>query len=246
MLNFEGQFALLNPEFDFTASHAAELRYMVASTPRSGSSYLCQLLWETGRMGAPLEYFNFQAWMPAMTSRLQVMRLTEYVDRLFQLRVSPNGVFGFKAHTEHMQFLKLANLWPVLKPDAIVRICRKDKIAQAVSLVIANETGVFSSLDGQQSACRYDRQKIANMLRYIEHCDAYWDHMLSDTQMPVKIVWYEQLREHGQEIVSDVTRFLGVENAPSRPVSLPAFSRQASNINDDWVNRFKSGGISES
>ena len=244
MLSFEGQFALLNPEFDFTASRAAELRYMVASTPRSGSSYLCQLLWQTGRMGAPLEYFNFHAWMPAMTSRLQVMRLREYVERLFQLRVSPNGVFGFKAHVEHAQFLKLANLWPVLKPDAIVRISRKDKVAQAVSLVIANETGVFSSLDGQQSASRYDRQKIADMLRYIEHCDAYWDRLLSGTQTPVKIVWYEQLREHGPDIVSDVARFLGVENAPAKPVSLPSFRRQAGNINDDWINRFKSDSSS--
>ena len=32
--------------------------YLVCSTPRSGSSLLCDALALTGRMGAPIEYFN--------------------------------------------------------------------------------------------------------------------------------------------------------------------------------------------
>jgi hypothetical protein len=32
--------------------------YMVATIPRTGSTYLCHRLWRTGCMGVPLEYLN--------------------------------------------------------------------------------------------------------------------------------------------------------------------------------------------
>ena len=33
--------------------------YVLASLPRSGSTYLSHVLWESGCLGAPLEYLNF-------------------------------------------------------------------------------------------------------------------------------------------------------------------------------------------
>ena len=48
-------------EFDFPAYRGSARRpYMLASVPRSGSTFVSHLLWETGCLGAPLEYCNFE------------------------------------------------------------------------------------------------------------------------------------------------------------------------------------------
>ena len=47
-------------KFDFPARAAAPERpYLLATVPRSGSTYLSHVLWRTGCLGAPLEYLNF-------------------------------------------------------------------------------------------------------------------------------------------------------------------------------------------
>jgi hypothetical protein len=38
--------------------------YLLASVPRSGSTYGSHILWQTGCLGAPLEYCNFEPTGP--------------------------------------------------------------------------------------------------------------------------------------------------------------------------------------
>ena len=44
--------------FDFVGSPPPSRFYVACSTPRSGSTLLTRLLWRSGRMGAPHEYFK--------------------------------------------------------------------------------------------------------------------------------------------------------------------------------------------
>src|SRR5215470_11441615 len=98
--------AMLRQEWDFEPGSATpRMFYCVAATPRSGSTWLCQLLWATGVMGAPAEYFNPRASMMQMAGRLGARHAREYVRLLKERRTSPNGVFGFKAHWQHFRFM---------------------------------------------------------------------------------------------------------------------------------------------
>ena len=46
-------------KFDFPGRGTPPaITYMLATVPRSGSSYLSHLLWRTGCLGAPIEYLN--------------------------------------------------------------------------------------------------------------------------------------------------------------------------------------------
>jgi LPS sulfotransferase NodH len=47
-----------DPALDFPVPADVSVRYAICSTPRSGSHFLGQLLYATGRMRCPLEYFN--------------------------------------------------------------------------------------------------------------------------------------------------------------------------------------------
>lgn len=52
-------------EFDFPLRPSPPPRpYLLASTPRSGSTYVSHLFWQTGCLGAPLEYCNFEPTGP--------------------------------------------------------------------------------------------------------------------------------------------------------------------------------------
>ena len=54
--------SLLDPRngeaFDLSPAQVPGRTYVVASTPRTGSTLLCRLLWDLGCAGAPKEYLN--------------------------------------------------------------------------------------------------------------------------------------------------------------------------------------------
>jgi len=99
-----------NEVYDFPTATAPRLFYMIASTPRSGGTFPSQCLWRTGLMGAPHEYFGFYGTMLRTVSRLKAPTLDNYLSKLLVVRTPANGVFGFKAHYDHLQFMLLVGL----------------------------------------------------------------------------------------------------------------------------------------
>ena len=76
--------------------------FVIASAYRAGSTMLATTLWEKGAFGAPWDDFNFEnKEMDIMMACLGAASLDEYVAKLFELRVSSNGVFSTKTHFHH-------------------------------------------------------------------------------------------------------------------------------------------------
>lgn len=110
-----------------------ERGYFIAFTPRSGSSWLCDLLTGTGRLGRPPELFN-PAFVPRIAGTFGVPDLETYVE-MNRRRLSKGGTFGFKITTQHAKRLlggpdACAARFPELAP---VFLIREDIVAQAVS-----------------------------------------------------------------------------------------------------------------
>src|ERR1700722_6648583 len=126
--------------------------YVLASTFRSGSTHFCMSLWESGALGAPWEYFNFDNTKRYMYSRLQAKSQGDYVRRLLAVRTAPNGVFGVKSHFHHFR-TALRDYPPLLEMMAPVRYIygnRRNKLAQAVSLARALQTNVWMAFEKQE------------------------------------------------------------------------------------------------
>src|SRR5262249_16852729 len=136
---------LLSAELDFPTSTPPTTFYVVASTPRSGSTYLCHSLWSTGQMGAPLEYFNYHSHMLQMSAWLRAGGLGQYVSRLVACRPSPNGLFGFHSHWHQFVFVRLAQLLRLFPHLRFIYIERKDRLAQAVSYAKALQARQWAS-----------------------------------------------------------------------------------------------------
>jgi len=239
MQPFQGQYALLQDAYDF-APASPGIRYAILSTPRSGSSMLAMALWRTGRLGAPLEYFNYVSWMLQMSGRLGAADLGGYVRKLVAARTSANGVFGFKAHTDHIRFLLLANMWRPLAVTKLVRIYRRDRLAQAVSLAVAGQTGRYSSLDaGQGVEPKYSAAAVRSALDYLAQTDAVWEALAKQLQMPVLTVEYERLVEAEDDVVAEILAFIDPPKGGAPVEGLPRFERQANQLNAAWAARFK-------
>lgn len=255
------------PAFDLPPCDGPVRTYVIASVPRSGSTLLARLLWETGRVGAPKEYLNpmqVRDWEArlgptaavrwrhrALRGRLAGVagrgpwtdaRLAAYLDRVRARRTGPEGWFGLKLHHHHHQrwFVDAGrDLEAVLGPVRWVRITRDDTVAQAVSWTRALQTGRWASWQRDGLPAVYDRRAIAGRLAAIEAAEAAWSERLADR--PVCAVTYEQLVADREATVRRVLRWLDVPDADTVAVPAPPVARQADATSAAWIARYRSG-----
>jgi trehalose 2-sulfotransferase len=126
--------------------------YVIASTPRSGSSLLAAGLVGTGVAGRPEEYFS-PDYIGSYKEDLQLpmdCSWPEYLAKVMAFAATENGVRGVKIHWRHVVSLARAlgfdgdpgAVLDVLFPAAVfVNIVRADRRAQALSLFRAETTG---------------------------------------------------------------------------------------------------------
>jgi LPS sulfotransferase NodH len=135
------------------------LSYVVCSTPRSGSTFLCERLMASGVAGLPSE------WTLASNERLAKEMLgigASFADPGFLVELltkarTANGVFGLKLMWPQMAQLLGGELWnlrlgppeagTITLPNAhYVRTTRRDRVRQAVSFLIAQRTNRWQRL----------------------------------------------------------------------------------------------------
>ena len=139
--------------------------YVIASTPRSGSSLLAAGLVATGVAGRPEEYFT----PDHIASYKEDLNLpmncswAEYLAKVMAFAATENGVRGVKIHWRHVVLLAQALgfhgdpgvVLEVLFPAAVfVNIVRADQRAQAISLFRAETTGEWFRSHGSSRSVR--------------------------------------------------------------------------------------------
>jgi LPS sulfotransferase NodH len=213
--------------------------YLIASTPRSGSHFFGHLLFSTGVLGSPLEYFepvHARKWM----EKLGAEDFETLLTLLYERRTSPSGWFGIKAHWS--QFAPIADsdeLVRFLDIDRYIKIRRRDRIAQAISAVIARQTQAWISFQTAAREPQYHLPSIRAMIAVIDSQASEWDEFFARKGISPLIVEYEDLIENPEVIVEKVLRDLGVaRSGVKRTGRLP--ERQASDLNDEWRERYLS------
>lgn len=185
------------PNFD-TSVVGARHTYILATTPRTGSTLLARSLWASGA-GAPKEYCNptqlrdwtvrTGGWRSTMASALRgrarglALLLHPPLEPLLhhiRSRRSQGGWFGLKLHAHHARFLfGPAGPEPVLGPVTWIRLSRPDRVAQAISWELAVQTDRWSSSRSRRRSPRWARPAIARRLAQIHADTHYWDTLLS-------------------------------------------------------------------
>jgi LPS sulfotransferase NodH len=124
-----------------------------------------------------------------------------------------------------------------------VHLARDDKAAQAVSLAIAAQTGLWHrNADGTirqggepAEPPRYDRGRIADELSMLETEQQGWAGWFSEQSIAPLSLTYEALSTDPTETTKIVLEHLGV-----RSVDVPTVgtAKLATSLNTAWVERF--------
>jgi trehalose 2-sulfotransferase len=235
--------SMTDARLDFTHRTPMRKCYIVASSPRSGSTYLCRLLGQSGLLGTPSEVLNPGFDLRAFKNRFKASSPADYIAELIGRRTAKSGVFGLKAHFENFEgFLKeYPALLDVLSPVTYIYINRRDRVAQAVSMARALQTNQWSSQgqEGKKPELRYNRELIANAMKEVELQDAGWLNWFKAKNITPFRLTYEDLIADPAGTVQRVVEHLRVQNAERDEVKVPPVEKQGDDTNQEWIERFR-------
>lgn len=244
-----------------------KVSYIICATPRSGTTLLCDLLTATGVAGAPNSYFRRQdiprraeAWGVSQSLQNDPEAFDRaYIDAALREGRAGTDVFGLRLMWGTLAELsaRLSRLYSDQSDAAAllerafgrivyVHVSRDDKVAQAVSLLRAEQSGLWHvAPDGserQRSAppapILYDFDRIAAYVDELEYDDAAWTSFFAERDIaPVKLS-YEALASHANREIGTVLRALGVSPQAADHVG-PKTARMADDESVAWSERFQ-------
>lgn len=217
-------------------SAEVRVRYLLATTPRSGSHFLGTLLRASGTMGFPLEYFhpgNLATWR----RQAQAAGHADVLSFLESIRTSGNGCFGVKAHYPQLPIvLGVVPLERLVSDWRILHLRRRDVVAQAVSLAVAGQTGSWIAGSAQQAEPEYRFEDIDRGLRQLVAEEAGWQHFFAVHDLrPLELVFEDVLADRGHAL-QEIAGWLGV--VPPSEVPGPVTERQGDDLNARWQAQF--------
>lgn len=209
----------LSNERDFFSGQVNTVsRYLICSSPRSGSTLLGQMLYDSRVAGDPLEYLN-SAYMTAAQQRFGHSRsMSDYLAVLEKYRTSENGVFGMKIHWSHFEKIfkdESSKINFLDRWGKIIFIRRKNKILQAVSLFRASRSNIWSSLDQDfqspdpsSSGDKFEPALLSKFLQYVIWQDQCWETRLNQLARPIQVIYYEDMIENWDVVSKEVLQFV--------------------------------------
>lgn len=208
--------------------------YIICSTGRSGSSLLCEALRATNVAGLPYES------MPRSPFEFSKQAILNYVKK----HSTPNGVFSAKAMWwQWLEFnqlirrkLAVSEIWPNLR---YVQIKRHDKIAQAVSNAIAEQTKRWNSNAPKNNIQPiYNSKQISKCLQTIQDSEAAWTEYITNAGQVPYVVYYEDLVQDYEGTALKILDFLEIPR-PETITWQRKLKRQADEKSQNWIERYR-------
>lgn len=198
-------------------------------TPRSGSSWFGDLLRSTGRLGTPDEFLN-QDTNSEVVRRFAARTEANYLNAVETATATPNGVFSMELIWGHVELAE-PDLLGYYHDAHFVYMRRKDILAQAISLLLATETGVFHNPGGAPAAANSLPSKIlVSPDKTFAGIRKWWGHLLNyecltEVQFAIRGInplrlYYEEITEDPVDAVNRVLDHCGVDRNPAAtPIS---------------------------
>lgn len=239
-----------------------KISYTIWFSQRNGSTLLCEGLKSTGIAGKPAELLE----LPPDTSLLDYYQVPHYAalqDKLWQLGITPNGVFGIKANAPRKekdpiteQLARIPGLeeaapihyavWENAFPNVKhIFLTRRNKIRQAVSWWKAIVTqqwhlgkGEHRNTNNKQLDQHYNFEAIRHLLLEISLRESKIQAFLEEGNIVPLTLVYEDFIKQYQQTIHQVIAFLGIAQT-EYSINEPHYEQLADELSDEWVERFR-------
>jgi trehalose 2-sulfotransferase len=228
---------------------------------------LCDLLRRTALAGAPESLFR-PADIAVYADEWGVSASDQswgrdYVDAARRHGTAGTSCFGMRIMWRDMPGL-LARLAPLFDShddrdrlrsafgvEHYVHLSRRDMVAEAVSLVIAQQSGLWHrNADGSErertkppEQPHYDRATIASELQMLHDEAVGWRSWFASNGISPLVVTYEELADSPSRQLARVLAHLGVASSMALQ---PGTAKLADDLNIEWSERFRAEVMSNS
>lgn len=241
--------------------------YVICTSPRSGSTLLCKLLAATGQAGNPASHFHdpsLEEWLRyfALDGR-QYENETEQLEAVFAAArkkgTCGTGLFAVRLQRGSFSFFstKLKQLYPGLDCDVdrfeaafgktlFIHLTRPDKVAQAVSLVKATQSGLWHKAPDGTELERlsepgepvYDEDEIARQVDLMTDYERQWADWFEVEKIEPLRITYDDLSNDREAVLVRVFEGLGLDTGAARGIDLPV-AKLADHVNREWMVRYR-------
>lgn len=242
--------------------------YVICTSPRSGSTLLCQLLAATGKTGNPNSHFHepsISEWLEDYNlSADQFDTTKEMLKAIFDAArargTNQTGMFGLRLQRRSFNFFvqQMDILYPNLSSDfqrfqtafgktLFIHLTRTNKLEQSISFVKAEQTGLWhKAQDGTElerlSAHQepvYDTIQISQQLSQLTTYDEEWkDWFQKESITPLRIT-YDELEEDPIGVLGKIVNELGLDQKIVQGIK-PTVAKLADTTSQIWADRFLS------
>ena len=237
---------------------------LICTHPRSGSTLLGEALYFAGDLGCPLEYFHV-GFRPRLEQEWGVHGTADYTREMWRRRTTPRGTLSIKLMWRDVQELavehdpdglaeiesappeavspetyrRVARLIVELLPSPLcIHLYRRDRLRQAVSAMIATQTGQWRSIPGAEMQRvrepEYDDATVTRLIGYSDFCHGHWRNLIAAMNAPAFSLTYEDLVRDYAGSVGNLLGALG-SNGSVQPIRM---RRQANQVSEAFVARY--------
>ncbi len=197
--------------------------------------------------------------LPARGDLGEVEYAADYLEAAMRAGTGRTGIFGLRLMQESLgRLLTLIDrVHPGLTTDRerlqaafgdilFIHLAREDKLAQAVSMVKAEQTGLWHiAPDGTElerlappGEPEYDFARIAGKVAELERHDTAWMSWFEAQRIEPLRVGYESLAADPARIVTDICVALGV-SVPDPGSLRPGVARLSDAVSVEWMRRYR-------
>jgi LPS sulfotransferase NodH len=212
--------------------------YAICTAPRSGSNFLCQLLASTGKLGAPLEYFNGSS-RRVLDDPFFPDDPRKQIEKILTSGATSNRTYGLKLFMYQNEQVSREIPWVDLLPDLhFISLHRNDVIGQAISWSRAEQTGQYRASQSAKAVPVYSAEHIATQIQRIRHENSGWEAYFEANNIhPLRLI-YEEVEADPQSAIDGVATFIGVDGPCLVDLKKVSVVRQSDSVSSAWREQF--------
>jgi len=231
--------------FDGIRSGEATTMYCIVFTPRSGSTWLGDVLTRSKMLGIPKEWFNTEAAGETIRQSgcrdinqyYEYLKCVKTTQQVFGMEITWPQHRGVVEESRSDYFLSDIPHWFYLR--------RRDYVAQGVSLFKAINSGVFHSVQTGKQAREvvYDGAEIENLVNRIMRQEYAWKGYFEGLDRTPHPLWYEDIvQTPPSRLVRDFAGKIDIdiaENDPDTANITPALKKIGDTDSENMCLRFR-------